>query len=200
MEYFEFSWYFVQNIIMQLSFQIFQVILILVIFTIIKKIGIVLLTRLFEFKIEKLKRTTPQSLKQKETIKQLSINVYKYAFNLIKVILIISVFIPIGTLLASFGALAIILSFAFQKMLGDIVRGFFIIFEELFMVGDWVEISGHRGEILVRGEVLEIGLQTTKLRSFETNETIFIPNNSIIIIKQLNEMKCGLTTDDESYI
>ena len=194
MGYFEFSWYFIQNLITQFSVQILQVILILVTFTILKKIGIVLLQRLFQFKIGKLKRTTPQSLKQKETIKQLSINIFKYAFNLIKVILVISVFIPIGTLMASVGALAVILTFAFQNMLGDIVRGFFIIFEELFMVGDCVEIAGHRGEVLVTGEVLEIGLQTTKLQSLETNEIIFIPNNSIIIIKQLNIEK--LITDE----
>jgi len=196
MEYFEFSWYFLQNFLSQFAVQIVHVIIILISLTVVKKIGVNLLQRIFHFKIDKLTRATSQSLKQKETIKQLSINVFKYAFNLLKVILIISVFIPIGTLMASFGALAVIVTFAFQNMLGNMVRGFFIIFEELFMVGDCVEISGHRGEVLVKGEVLEMGLQTTKLRTIETDEIVFIPNNSIIIIKQLNDIKSGLTTDD----
>ena len=190
--YARFSWYLVQNLMSQFALQILYVIIILVSLTIVKKVGVGILNQMFHIKIGRLKRSTPQSLKQKETIKQLSINVFKYAFNLLKVILIISVFIPIGTLMASVGALAVIVTFAFQNILGDIVRGFFIIFEELFMVGDFVEIAGHRGEVLVTGEVLEIGLQTTRLRSLATNEIVFIPNNSIIIIKQLNEK---LTTD-----
>jgi small conductance mechanosensitive channel len=160
--------------------QIIQVVMIFVVFTILKKVGIKLLTRLFLFKIGKLKRTTPESLKQKETIKQLTINVFKYAINLLKLVLVISVFIPITTLMASVGAFALIITFGFQNMMGDIVRGFFIIFEEMFMVGDWIEVAGFQGE------VLEIGLRTTKLRLFRTGEIVLIPNNNIANIIRLD--------------
>ena len=170
---FEFSRTFIQDLVTNFASQIIRVIIILIIFTIIKKIGIGLLNRVFSLKIGKLKRTTPESLKQKETIKQLCINVFKYAINLLKIVLIISVFAPIGTLMASVGAFAIIITFAFQNMLGDIVRGFFIIFEEMFMVGDWIETAGFKGE------VLEIGLRTTKLKLFTTDEIVLIPNNNI---------------------
>jgi len=155
------------------SMQILQIIGILVFFTLVKKIGKRLLTQLFSVKIGKLKRTTPESLKQKETIKQLALSVFKYIINLIKVILIISVFIPIGTFMASLGAFAIIITFAFQNMLGDMVRGFFIIFEEMFMVGDLIEVAGFQGE------VLQIGLRTTKLKLISTQEEVLIPNNNI---------------------
>jgi len=126
------------------------------------------------------KRPTPESLKQKETIKQLCINVFRYIIGILKIVFIISVFVPIGTLIASVGAVAIVVTFAFQNMLGDIVRGFFIIFEEMFMIGDWVEIAGFRGE------VLEIGLRTTKLKLFETGEVVLIPNNNIGNIRRLD--------------
>ena len=170
---FEFSPVFIQELISNIFIQIIYVIIILIVFTIAKKVGISLLKRLFSLKIGKLERTTPESLKQKETIKQLCINVFTYAINLLKIVLVVSVFIPIGTLMASVGAFALIITFAFQNMLGDIVRGFFIIFEEMFMVGDWVEIVGFRGK------VLEIGLRTTKLKLFETEEIVLIPNNNI---------------------
>jgi len=169
----EFTGEFVQQLIRDFASQIIQVILILIIFTVVKKIGLSLLRRLFSFKIKRLKRTTPESLKQKETIKQLCINVFRYAIGILKIVFIISIFVPIGTLIASVGAVAIVITFAFQNMLGDIVRGFFIIFEEMFMVGDWIEISGFQGE------VLEIGLRTTKLKLFETGEIVLIPNNNI---------------------
>ena len=177
---FEFSREFIQEIINNFSMQIIHIIIILVIFAILKKVGISLLRRLFSFKIGRLKRTTPESLKQKETIKQLCINVFRYVVTLLKIVLIISVFVPIGTLMASVGAVAVIITFAFQNMLGDIVRGFFIIFEEMFMVGDWIEVAGFRGE------VLEIGLRTTRLKLFETDEIVLIPNNTIVIIRRLD--------------
>ena len=171
---------FIYEVVNNFATQAIQVIIILITCTVIRKIGISLLRRLFSFKIGKLKRATPESLKQKETIKQLCINVFKYAMSLLKIVLIISVFVPIGTLMASVGAFAIIITFAFQNMLGDIVRGFFIIFEEMFMVGDWIEVAGFRGE------VLEIGLRTTRLKLFETEEIVLIPNNTIVIIKRLD--------------
>jgi len=193
---FEFSPTFIQELISDVLTQIIIVIIILIAFTIAKKVGISLLRRLFSLKIGKLERATPESLKQKETIKQLCINVFIYAINLLKIVLIISVFIPIATLMASVGAFAVIITFAFQNMLGDIVRGFFIIFEEMFMVGDWVEIASFRGE------VLEIGLRTTKLKLFETEEIVLIPNHNIGNIIRLDidrlikerEMHCNIDT------
>jgi len=197
MAYFEFTWVFFQNFFAQFAVQIFHVIVILISLTIVKKIGVGILNKIFQIKIGKLTRTTPESLKQKETIKQLSINIFKYAFNLLKVILVVSVFVPIGTLMASVGALAVVVTFTFQNMLSNMVRGFFIIFEEQIMVGDWVQISGFRGESLVIGEVLECGLQTTKLRTYDTEEVVFIPNMHVIIVKQIDYEKLKLANSHE---
>jgi len=177
---FEMSHDFIQEMVRIFAGRAIQIMIILLIFSIIKKIGIGILGRLFSLKINKLQRTTAESLKQKETIKQLCINIFKYAINLFKLVLIIGVFVPIGTLMASVGAFALVITFAFQNMLGDIVRGFFIIFEEMFMIGDWVEVAGFRGQ------VLEIGLRTTKLKLFETEEIVLIPNNNIGNIKRLD--------------
>jgi len=171
---------FVEEVMNNFATQAIQVIIILITCTVIKKVGIGVLRRLFSFKMGRLQRATPESLKQKETIKQLFINVFKYAMSLLKIVLIISVFVPIGTLMASVGAFAIIITFAFQNMLGDIVRGFFIIFEEMFMIGDWIEVAGFKGE------VLEIGLRTTKIKLFETEEIVLIPNHTIGVIRRVD--------------
>jgi len=180
MEYLDITWDFIQGLISQFAGQIFQIILILIGLTILKKVGVGLLRRMFLFKIDRLKRTTPESLKQKETIKHMCLNIFSYAMSLLKAVLIISVFVPIGTFMAGLGAFAIVITFAFQNMLGDMVRGFFIIFEEMFMIGDFVEIAGFQGE------VLEIGLRTTKLRQLGNDQIILIPNNNIGNIIRLN--------------
>jgi len=171
---------FIQNLINDFAGQVIQIVIILISFFIIKKVGASLIRRLFSFKIGKLDNTTPESLKQKETIKQLCINVFKYAVSIVKIVLIISVFVPVGTLMASVGAFALVITFAFQSMLADIVRGFFIIFEEMFMIGDWIEAAGFKGK------VLEIGLRTTRMKLFETGEIVLIPNNNIGNITRLD--------------
>jgi len=164
---------FVGQLISDFATHAIHVVVILIVFSIVRKIGTKVLIKLFSFKMGKLQRATPESLKQKETIKQLTLNVFGYVVTLLKIVLIISVFVPIGTLMASVGAIAVVITFAFQNMLADIVRGFFIIFEEMFMVGEWIEVAGFQGE------VLEIGLRTTKLKLFITGEIVLIPNSNI---------------------
>ena len=177
---FEFSHEHIQNLFITFSGQIIRVVLIVLILAVVKRVGVRLIRKLFSLKIGKLKRATPESLQQKETIQQLFINVFKYSVNILKIVLIVSVFFSITALMASVGAFALVITFAFQSMLGDMVRGFFIIFEEMFMIGDWVDIAGFQGE------VLEIGLRTTKLRLFETEEVVLIPNNNIDNIVRLD--------------
>src|SRR5699024_5187440 len=58
----------------------------------------------------------------------------------------------------------------------DIISGFFIIFEDQFSVGDYVEISG------VEGTVEMIGLRTTKIHGW-TGEQYVIPNGDITQVK-----------------
>jgi len=176
----EFTREFFQTLINNLATQIVQVVIILLIFAVVKKFGISLLQRIFTLKIGKITNATEEALKQKETIKQLCINVFKYVVNLLQIVLIISVFVSIGTLMASVGAFAIIITFAFQSMLADIVRGFFIIFEEMFLIGDLIDVAGYQGE------VIEIGLQTTKLQLIETKEVVLIPNRNVGNIVKLD--------------
>ena len=183
---------FIGEVVSSFATQIIQIIVILIIFTIVKKIGLTVLRRLFSLKIGKLKRTTPESLKQKETTKQLFLNIFSGIINVLKIISIISVFMPFGSLMASLGAFAFVITFSIQNLLGDVVRGFFIIFEEMFMVGDWVKIAGFSGE------VIEIGLRTTKLKLFETGEIVLISNNNITTVVRLDIDRLTKETDEAS--
>ena len=172
---------FIQVFVTQTTFQILHVITIFIFSLIVRKMGIRFLTTIFTLKIAKSSKGNEHAIKQKETIKFLLINIFKYVVNLISLVMIISVFIPIGTLMASVGAFALIITFGFQNMLADMVRGFFIIFEEMFLIGDFVEIA------TFKGEVIEIGLRTTKLK-LASGETVLIPNNNIGNIVKLKKI------------
>ena len=78
----------------------------------------------------------------------------------------------ISGLLASAGVLGLAVGFGAQSLVKDIISGFFIIFEDQFSVGDYVEIGA------TMGTVEEIGLRTTKISAYG-GEIHIIPNGNI---------------------
>lgn len=62
-----------------------------------------------------------------------------------------------GTLLASLGLLSFAVSLGAKDLVTDIVAGLSIVFEGTYQIGDIIEVANYRGE------VLEIGVRTTKL-------------------------------------
>jgi small conductance mechanosensitive channel len=80
-----------------------------------------------------------------------------------------------GPILGSVAILGLAISFGSQNLVRDVVTGFFILIENQYAVGDWVEISGKSGE------VEKINLRSTWFR--ETNGTLHIvPNGSIAAV------------------
>jgi small-conductance mechanosensitive channel len=81
-----------------------------------------------------------------------------------------------GSFLAAFatlgGALALALGFAAQDLIGNFVAGVFILRDEPFAVGDWIEWNDNSGV------VQEIELRVTKLKTFD-NELITVPNSEL---------------------
>ena len=75
-------------------------------------------------------------------------------------------------MLASAGVLGFAVGFGAQSLVKDIISGFFIIFEDQFSVGDYVQIG------TTMGTVEEIGLRTTKLSAYG-GEIYIIPNGNI---------------------
>ena len=111
--------------------------------------------------------------KKSVTIYKLLSSLGKYVIWFIAIILILETFqVQTAPILASAGVLGIAIGFGAQKIVQDMISGFFILFEETFLVGEVVEISGFRGE------VIEIGLRTTKLKSWDG--TLKIYNNGDI--------------------
>nr|WP_197416001.1 mechanosensitive ion channel family protein [Mycobacterium sp. GA-1199] len=87
--------------------------------------------------------------------------------------------IPIGSLVAPAAVLGAALGFGAQKVVQDLLAGFFIITERQYGFGDLVQLSmvGAPEESL--GTVEEVTLRVTKLRTAE-GEMYTIPNGNIV--------------------
>lgn len=66
-------------------------------------------------------------------------------------------------ILAGAGILGLAVGFGAQNLINDIVCGFFILFENYYLVGDYIE-AGKEEERVVEGEVEAIELRTTHVR------------------------------------
>lgn len=75
-------------------------------------------------------------------------------------------------ILAGAGVVGLAVGLGAQNLVADVVAGFFILFEEQFLVGDMVQI----GDAL--GKVEEINIRTTQIRD-ESGKLVIIPNGQI---------------------
>jgi len=108
-----------------------------------------------------------------ETMRSLVNNVTSYVIYFVAILLIMGQFgLDLGPVLASAGVVGLAVGFGAQNLVRDVITGFFIIFEDQFAVGDYIQT----GQFF--GEVQEIGLRITKIKGY-TGEIYIIPNGSI---------------------
>lgn len=111
--------------------------------------------------------------RREKTLRNLLKSFLSYVISFIVIVMVLELLgVPIGTLLAGAGVAGLAIGFGAQSLVKDIISGFFIIFEDQFSVGDYVEVSG------VEGTVETIGFRTTKIHGW-TGEQYVIPNGNI---------------------
>ena len=149
-----------------------QLILTLIIFFILKKVGNYAIELVFK-RYMKEEQTVPNRLNTLYTLSKNSFHAIIYFFLVYTILELMGV--PVGTLVASAGVVGLALSLGAQGFVSDIVNGFMILLEKQLDVGDVVELSG------ILGTVEDVNLKTTKVRDFD-GTTHFIPNRSITVI------------------
>lgn|SRR5574344_75583 len=126
-----------------------------------------IIARIFKLKI------TRTNSKKHETIKSLITNIVRYFIVIISILMILEVYgIDTISLVASLGVLGVVAGLALQDTLKDFLAGFDIIFENQFDVGDNIQIG------TFRGEVISLGLKTTKIKAY-TGEVLILSNRNI---------------------
>ena len=118
----------------------------------------------------------------------------KYACAIAIIILILKACgVDTTALVASVGVLTLVVGLGAQPLIADIIAGIFIIFEDEYHVGEIVTINDFRGE------VIEIGIRSTKLLDAAGN--IKIINNSAIgdVINLSRELSLAVVDCDFPY-
>ena len=117
-----------------------------------------------------------------KTYLRLITSIIRYVFIIIIILIVLQINgINVSSMLAGVGILSAIVGLALQDALKDIIRGFSILSDEYFSVGDVVSYDG------IVGKTLAIGLKTTKIKDLATNNVISIANRNIEQIQLVSE-------------
>jgi small conductance mechanosensitive channel len=126
-----------------------------------------------ELFINKAAGRTEAELQQRRTLVPVAMGLLRYGIYFGALIMVLKeADIDPTPLLAGAGVIGVAVGLGAQAFVGDIVAGFFILFENLLLVGDLVEVSG------VRGKVEEIGVRITKIRD-DSGVLHAIPNGEV---------------------
>ena len=93
--------------------------------------------------------------------------------------------IPIGGLVAPATVLGVGLGFGAQRIVGDVLAGFFIITERQYGFGDVVSIQVVGGVEPAEGTIEDVTLRVTRLRS-ANGEVVTLPNGQIVKVTNLS--------------
>jgi len=130
-------------------------------------IAMVLLTNIIRYIIE---RVDPKSGKMQSIFSMVD-SFISYAAAIVGLVWCLSAIgINLSTIFASIGIVALVIGFAAESLISDIITGIFLVFEDEFNVGDIVECNGFRGT------VTSIGIRVTCIKDGGGNLKII--NNS----------------------
>ncbi len=141
--------------------------------------------------IDKILKTSHKRKKHKkeDTVIKLIKSVIRYIVIIIVILLILEIYgINTSSIIASLGIAGVVLGLALQDTIKNMLSGIFIIFDNRYNVGDTVTINDFTGE------VISLGLQTTKLKSYY-GEIYTISNSSITSVTNLTEAPSNLVID-----
>jgi len=157
---------------------------------IIKTCEILFITLLLFVLLDVIKNKVITARTHFQTALRLIISFTRYALFIIAIIWILASWgVDTQTLLVSAGILGLIIGLGAQSLIADIIAGMFIVFDGQYGVGDFIVIDGWRGQ------VMEIGIRTTKIRD-EGGNIKYVNNNEIKAVvnqsQDLSIVKCEL--------
>lgn len=120
-------------------------------------------------------RTFTAAEKRAQTLAGLVRSVGRAMIFIAATLLTLDLFLDIRTLLAGVGILGLAISFGAQSLVKDVISGFFILFENQFVVGDVIEAAGKTGT------VERISLRSVSLRDLD-GTLHAIPNGHIAVV------------------
>lgn len=128
----------------------------------------------FFMKSEKNSSLNKKLNNKSRTYIKLSHSILRYIFIILTLLIVLQINgINVSSMLAGVGIASAIIGLAVQDALKDIIRGFSILSDEYFSVGDVVEYND------IVGKVIVLGLKTTKIKDIVTDNVVSIANRNI---------------------
>lgn len=178
----QWSQIFPSALLLDIILKVIYSILIVLCAVIIIKIGNRFIDRVIKNEDEK-------RVRRKNTLILLLRSILKYTVYFFAIVIVLSIFgVPVASLIAGAGIFGLAIGFGGQSLVKDIINGFFILFEDQFVVGDYVEIAGNKGIIE------ELGLRTTIIRNF-AGQIHIIPNGEIGQVTNYSEGEMRVLVD-----
>ena len=123
-----------------------------------------------------------KSSKGKTYIKMVK-SIIKYLFILITFLVVLNINgIDVTSMLAGVGIASLIIGFAIQDLLKDIIKGMDILSDRYFEVGDVIKYQDFEGK------VISIGLKCTKVQNVRTNNIVSISNRNIEQVEVVSDL------------
>ena len=147
-----------------------------------------LLIKIISNTLEKMitKEKSGYEVKRRITIVELMDNIIKYFIYILMVIFILNIYgVDTKSIIASLGVAGVILGFALQSTVEDLISGIAIIMDNYFVIGDIVTFNNFTGEVIA------MGLKSTKIRK-ANGEIYTIANRNINSIINLSQHKAGI--------
>lgn len=114
------------------------------------------------------------SAKKNKTFIRMLKSVVGYLLATVTVLMVLQIYgVDVTSMLAGVGIVGIIIGLALQDGLKDVFRGFDIISDNYYSIGDVIVFGGNTGQ------VVSITLRTTKIKDINTNNVVSIANRKI---------------------
>ena len=153
--------------------KLFTIILIFVVIRLISAVFNKLIDRTIKLEsMSKLQITDSR----RDTLTAILKRIVKYTLYFMGIVISLELFsINTTSIIATAGIGGLAIGFGAQSLVKDIITGFFILLEDQYTIGDYIQINDKDGV------VEELGLRVTKVRDF-SGELHIIPNSSINIV------------------
>ena len=153
--------------------KLFTIILIFVVIRLISAVFNKLIDRTIKLEsMSKLQITDSR----RDTLTAILKRIVRYILYFMGIVISLELFsINTTSIIATAGIGGLAIGFGAQSLVKDIITGFFILLEDQYTIGDYIQINDKEGV------VEELGLRVTKVRDF-SGELHIIPNSSINIV------------------
>jgi len=124
--------------------------------------------------------------KRRTTIIELTNRIFKFFIYAISIMMILDIYgVDTKGILASLGIAGVVLGFALQDTVQDLMSGIYIILENYYVIGDIIKINDFQGE------VIEVSLKTTKVKN-ASGETYIFTNRNVSSVINLSQNRAGV--------